>query len=249
MKIAIIEDEEALALYLERMLEQIDPNFEVAFRSDGVADAVEQLSNHRNLDLIFLDIYLSDGLCFEIFDQAEVDCPIIFTTAYNEYALNAFEVNGIDYLLKPIRKENLQRAIDKFYKFDFGGKVSQNQFLTIADQLIKKNRYKTNFLLPYKGRLIPLHVDDFRYFAVDNGVVRGVTQDNRMFILDESLDELVDQLDPELFQRANRQYLVHRDAIRDIEYYFNGRLALNLLPPAKGHVLVSKAKATEFKTG
>ena len=132
-------------------------------------------------------------------------------------------------------------------KYARGNTTPNQDLLRVATELIKKQRYRTHFLLPYKDRLIPLHTDDFRYFMVENGVVRGITKENKMFLLDESLDELSDQLDPEVFQRANRQFLVNRDAIRDIESYFNGRLSINLTPPPKEQVLVSKARATRFK--
>lgn len=249
MKILIIEDEEHAVRHLLRLIEEcVDaPNIQSVI--DNVEEAVEFLSGNPPLDLIFLDIYLADSISFEIFRQVHVDTPIIFTTAYDEYAIQAFDLNSIDYLLKPIRRENLEKALDKFHRL--GNR--QNLVLDagavrlLTDLIGGPASYKQSFLLSHRERLIPVATDDFAYFEIRNEVVRGVTFEHRQFLMDETLQELDDQLNPATFYRANRQFLVNYRTIVDIEHYFNGRLLLNLEPAPEEKVLISKARAGEFK--
>lgn len=249
MNILIVEDEAYLADQLEQVIRKIEPSIQSISKAHAVHKTVELLQMHPDFDLIFMDIYLADGLAFEVFEKVNVYTPVIFTTAFDQYAIKAFEVNSIDYLLKPIRKEAVQKAISKYHKLSGLSRSTpyHTKLMELADTLSQQKRYKKHFLIPHKNRLIPLHADDFRYFHVSNGVVLGITVENKHFVLDKSLDELSEDLDPVTFYRANRQFLVHRDAVQYIEYYFNGRLSLNLSPVANEHVLVSKVKATEFK--
>jgi two-component system LytT family response regulator len=174
---------------------------------------------------------------------------VIFTTAYDEYAIQAFELNSIDYLLKPVRKERLQQAMDKFQRLNSRNNqlLNEQHLLNITRELSKANNYKRHFLIPYKDRLIPVHADEFAWFEIKSGVVRGITFDKKHWLLEESLDELTDTLSPEVFYRANRQFLVSRKAIQEIEYYFNGRFCLHLSPNPDEPVLISKAKAGKFR--
>lgn len=179
-------------------------------------------------DLVFMDIHLADGSAFEIFNHVEIRCPVIFTTAYDEYALKAFKVNSVDYLLKPIGIDDIRHALEKLKRL--------------------QESYKTHFLIPVKGdKLIPVSVDMILFFHIDNGMVKGVLDDGTSFVFTQTLDELSDCVNPSLFFRVNRQYLVARKAVRDIDLWFNGRLSLNLKIPVPEKILVSKARAGEFK--
>jgi two-component system LytT family response regulator len=249
MKIAIIEDEERAVQQLKSLLPETIPAADVVAVIDTVEESVAWLGNRPAVDLIFLDIHLADGACFSIFQQCKIDIPVIFTTAYDQYAIKAFEVNTIDYLLKPVRKERLQQALDKFQRLNDRqqGTLPEQQLQQITREITKASSYKRHFLIPHKDRLIPVQADDFAFFEIKGGVVRGITFDKKHWLLEESLDELTEELHPEAFYRANRQFLVSRKAIKEIEYYFNGRFCLHLSPNPEEPVLVSKAKAGKFR--
>jgi two-component system LytT family response regulator len=250
MKILIIEDEERAAAQLQDMAREIMGDAAFAGTIDNIEDAVEFLASGPDIDLIFLDIHLSDGSSFEIFKEVKVDIPIIFTTAYDQYAIQAFDVNSIDYLLKPIRKEKLQQAIEKFLRLEGKRQPAINEtVLEIITQMIGgTKKYKQNFLVPHKDRLVPVPAGEFAFFDITGGVVTGTKFDKKRLQMEErSLEELAEVLDPAYFYRANRQYLINRKAIHEIEYYFNGRLFLRLFPGPNEKVLVSKARASHFK--
>jgi two-component system, LytTR family, response regulator LytT len=242
MKIAIIEDEEMAVQQLKSLLPACIANARVVAVIDTVEEAVAWLNTRPAVDLIFLDIHLADGSCFSIFQQSKIDIPVIFTTAYDQYAIRAFEANSIDYLLKPVRNERLQQAVEKFQRL-----TSQQQLQLLTHEITKATSYKRHFLIPYKDRLIPVQADAFAWFEIKGGVVRGITFDKKHWLLEETLDELTEALNPEAFYRANRQFLVNRKAIKEVEYYFNGRFCLHMLPIPEEPVLVSKAKAGCFR--
>lgn len=245
MKLLIIEDEAGAAAQLTAMLQAQVKGAEIMAVIDSVEEAVRYLSATPAIDLIFLDIYLSDGISFDIFRDLHIDTPVIFTTAYDQYAIRAFELNSIDYLLKPLRAEQLQSALDKYRQRK--QQVDAAMIAAIRQMMGGNNSWKKNFLIPFKDRLIPVPADAFAYFETSNGIVRGIQFDKKMHHMEETLEELAEKLDPALFYRANRQYLVSRRAIVDVQYYFNGRLYLNLVVPPAEKVLVSKAKAGDFK--
>ena len=249
MKIAIIEDEEMAVQQLKSLLPACTVNADVVAVIDTVEETVAWLNTRPAVDLIFMDIHLADGSCFAIFQQCKIEIPVIFTTAYDQYAIRAFEVNSIDYVLKPVRNERLQQALDKFQRLTSQSKVilSQQQLQLITHEVTKSANYKRHFLIPYKDRLIPVQADEFAWFEIKSGVVRGITFDKKHWLLEETLDELADTLNPEAFYRANRQFLVSRKAIKEVEYYFNGRFCLHMLPVPEEPVLISKAKAGRFK--
>jgi len=250
MNILIIEDEENLAYQLVKMITELEPEAKVMGIFGSIKQTIDFIQTSPDIDLMLVDIYLSDGLSFEIFEQVNPKVPLIFCTAYDQFAVKAFELESVDYLLKPIRKEDLQRALRKF------GRVYKNKIidtrlgenLRLLNEKLKSNKaYRKNFLLQKKDRLIPVGVDEISYFHSEFGMVKCITGDNRLFTLDESLDSLNEELDPALFYRVNRQYLVRKESIIDVEFCFNGRLLLNVTPPAQDMILVSKAKAGEFK--
>jgi two-component system response regulator LytT len=249
MKIAIIEDEERAVQQLKSLLPETVPSADVVAVIDTVEESVAWLGARPPIDLIFLDIHLADGACFSIFQQCKIDVPVIFTTAYDQYAIKAFELNSIDYLLKPVRKERLQQALDKFQRLNNRHQLAipEQQLQLITREITKATSYKRHFLIPYKDRLIPVQANAFAFFEIKGGVVRGITFDKKHWLLEESLDELTDELCPDAFYRANRQFLVSRKAIKEIEHYFNGRFCLHLLPNPEEPVLVSKAKAGRFR--
>lgn len=246
----IIEDEERAASQLAAMIRQQWPEASFAPVLDSIAEAKAYLTTRPPIDLVFLDINLSDGLSFDIFNGLQLDIPIIFTTAYDQYALQAFELNSIDYLLKPIRPEKLAHALEKYQRLESRRQMVPGlAALAGLQELLQTNRsYKKNFLIPWKDRLLPVPVCDMAWFELKNGLVYGTTLQKASYVLEEkSLDELTEVLPPGNFYRVNRQFLVNRQAIREVQFYFNGRLWVNILPPPAEKVLISKARAGHFR--
>lgn len=250
MNILIIEDEDSAASQLAAMVAPHFGQVDFAPVIDNVEDARDFLAAGPAIDLIFLDINLSDGLSFSIFKDLVIDIPVIFTTAYDQYAIQAFELNSIDYLLKPIRSEKLTQAIDKFKRLD--NKQQMVPEMVSIDNVRKlinaEGAYKRNFLVPHKDKLIPLGVADIAWFELQHTLVRGMTHHKVSYYMEEkSLEELGAILDPWEFYRANRQYLVSRKAIKEVQHYFNGRLYVHVQPAPQEKILISKAKAGHFK--
>lgn len=255
MKAIIIEDEKAAVRNLTSLLNEVQSKTEIIATIDSIADTIEWFSANAMPHLVFMDIHLADGSAFEIFEHIHITCPIIFTTAYDEYALNAFKVNSIDYLLKPIGKEDIERAFVKLNRFTGGsGELPLPDFhtdhlLNLMRSLRKQESYKTHFLIPTKGdKLLPISVEMIRLFYIKDSQVKAVLEDNTEYAFPQTLDELTECLDPALFFRVNRQYLLAREAIKDIDLWFNSRLSINLRHPVDTEkILVSKTRVTEFK--
>lgn len=253
MKVVIIEDEKNLATQLQKMLIELEPGVTILKMLESVHESVEFLRSSETPDLMIVDIYLNDGLSFDIFKQVNCPCPVIFCTAYDQYALKAFELDSVDYLLKPIKKDNLQKAISKFKRMYQEGESPENlislsqSIESLYQKIGAAKSYQKNFLLPYKDRLVPVSVVDVAYFHAENGLVKCVTKDSKLYPMDLSLDALIEKLDPNDFYRANRQFIIKKESIVDVEYYFNGRLYLNIHPKPTESIIISKAKATEFK--
>ena len=248
MKIVIIEDEIIAAQTLIKMVCEIRNDFNIIAVLQTIEDSVEWFRKNETPDLVFMDIHLADGSSFSIFENIKIDCPIIFTTAYNEYALDAFEVNGIDYLLKPINKSRLAKAIGKFSNFSY-----RNDNTDIIARLVKtidekQKHTKTHFLIPYKDKLMPLAIEDIAYFYAELKIARVITFDSQSYSLDSSLEELMKHLNPDQFYRVNRQYIVAHKAIKDISIWFGGKLSVNLTVPVSEKIIVSRARAAEFKS-
>lgn len=247
MKVLIIEDEIMAAKTLKKLLGEVCPDVETVGILESVEDSVEWISQHPMPDLIFMDIHLADGSSFAIFDKVIVTCPVIFTTAYDEYALKAFEVNSIDYLLKPISRESLERAIGKFNNLSGRG-IEQRQFDALLKQLGAKPKFKSCFLLPERDKLVPLPTSEIAYAYIDTKTVKLVTFENKMFYMNQTLDDILVQLDPQQFFRANRQFVISRSAVKDVSVWFGNKLAINLVVETPEKVIVSKARVAEFKT-
>jgi len=248
MKIVIVEDELAASENLVYMLNQINPDIEVLAVLDSVRASVEYFAVPTDAELVFMDIHLADGLSFEIFDQVQITKPVIFTTAYDQYALKAFKVNSIDYLLKPVDEDELAKALTQF-EVQSQIESSPNVQMKGLLNLIKANTetYKTTYLVSLRDQLIPIKTASLAYLYIDTGIVKGVTKDNQHYTFDKKLEDIESELDPSYFYRVNRQLIVHKDAIANIKYYFNGKLILNVLPVFKEQIVVSKAKSKAFK--
>ncbi|RGN47663.1 MULTISPECIES: LytTR family DNA-binding domain-containing protein [unclassified Bacteroides] len=247
MKSLIIEDEKAAVRNLTAILTDVAPEIEIIGAPDSVADAIEWFASNPMPELVFMDIHLADGSAFEIFEHIQIKCPVIFTTAYDEYALRAFKVNSIDYLLKPINEQDVRAALTKLKNL-YAVPSSTLDLQQLLYQLKHEESYKTYFLVPTKGdKLIPLSIKEIAYFYITEGSVKVVTNESREYILPRTLDELTDSLNPTIFFRANRQFLISRDAIKDIDLWFNNRLAINLYISTPEKIVISKARAGEFK--
>ena len=247
MKAIIIEDESVAAQALRSLIKEIDPGMEIVTTLQTIEESEEWFEENPMPDLVFMDIHLADGSSFAIFDKVEVTCPIVFTTAYDEYALKAFEVNSIDYLLKPINKTDLARALNKYKNLSSkGDNASLEGLLAQMGELRKK--YKTAFLIPERDKLIPLATNNIAYIYIDTKTVKAVSMDNRTYYLNQTLDEIMAQLDPQLFFRANRQFIISRNAVKDMSVWFGNKLAINLSVPVPEKIIVSKARVGEFKT-
>ncbi|MDW3209773.1 MAG: LytTR family DNA-binding domain-containing protein [Reichenbachiella sp.] len=246
MKVLIVEDEGIAADRLIQLLEQLDASIEVVEHLDSVKSVVEWFESHATPDLAFFDIQLADGLSFEVFEQVEVRCPIIFTTAYDQYAIEAFKVNSIDYLLKPMVEADLQRALDKFQKQK---QPAQNVDVSTLMKLMQQQTksYKERFVIKVGEHLKSVLTEDVEIFLSENKATYLLSKDNKRFIIDFTLDQIQEAIDPKSFFRINRKYLIHIDGIKDIITYSNSRLKLELHHFNADDLIVSREKVAQFK--
>lgn len=250
MKVIIVEDEVPAAEKLERYLLKYDPAIEIVASFDAVSKAVPWLKeNQSNVDLIFMDIQLIDGLSFQIFQQVQVDRPVIFTTAFNEFALDAFKVNSIDYLLKPITFTDLSAALKKFENL-------RQQFQSANDQMdrvrhafssLKAKEYKTRFMVKLGEHIRSITTDQINLFYAEGRDVFLITTQGRKFIIDYTLESLEDILDPKVFFRLNRTYILNINAIKDVLVYSNSRLKITMHQEFDREIIVSREKVNDFK--
>jgi two-component system LytT family response regulator len=248
MKAVIVEDEIVAAQNLQRLIGQANSEIEIITVLKSIEESVEWFSINPNPDLVFMDIHLSDGSSFTIFEKVKINAPVIFTTAYDEYALKAFEVNSIDYLLKPISRKDLERALSKFKTFSSKPYFDPDVLSALAASM-KENtvRYKSNFLIPHKDKLIPLSVEKIAFMYSESKMVNINTFDGEKYYFDTSLDELYKQLDTDKFFRANRQYIIAHKAIKEISLWFGNKLSVHLSVAVPEKIIVSKARVAEFK--
>lgn len=250
MNVLIIEDEKAAARNLAGLLTQIDPGIEVLATIDSVVDSVDWLSAHTP-ELIFMDIHLADGSAFDIFDRCRVESPVIFTTAYDEYALKAFKVNSIDYLLKPISAADLAQAIQKFttlHRQPASAAPVVGDLENLLRTIHRAQHYTTHLLLPKSGnKLVPLSLSDVTYFYIEDSVVWARTADQRRLAVPHTLDQLTEMVDPARFFRANRQFLIAKEEIAEIELWFGSRLSLRLKSSPGTKIIINKPRVSEFK--
>lgn len=250
INVAIIEDEELARRQLKRLLDATETSINVVFEGESVAEAIEFFNTNPSIDLVFLDIQLSDGLSFDIFKSVAIDTPVIFTTAFNQYAIQAFKQNSIDYLLKPIAPDELKQALAKFERLAASKEtttLNPEQFNLISQLLAPTaNAFKMRFLGKFGNQLHTISTQEIAYFYADDIVVFVVTESGKRFQLDYKLDQLEQLCDPKLFHRINRKLIIKASAVKHLEKHLNGRYAVQLEPTFQEQVLVSKARVHGF---
>ena len=251
MKILIVEDEELAADRLASLIREVIPEVTIEGPLDTVFATIAHLNSNPDYDLIFLDIQLADGKSFSIFEECKIITPVIFTTAYDEYALQAFELNSVDYLLKPINKEKLRNSIEKFKKLrDYYTEENPNSQLyeIIRDLRFPKPQvYKSRFLINRGDSMLPFKVSEIACFYAEDKEVFLLTHDNKRHIIPNSVEELSANLDPKLFFRVNRQFIISADAVRKVHNYFNFKLKIEIKADPKIEIIVSRLKTAAFK--
>lgn len=250
MNLLIVEDEQLLARQLINLLESLAPEAKVAGHTTGIEATVKWLETNPTPDLIFMDIELADGQCFEIFTRFPIKAPIIFTTAYDEFALKAFKVNSIDYLLKPIRREDLQSALAKWRELRQQTTPALVNINTLVTDLVKAHTttpFKDRFLVKQGQKLISVNTSDIAFFLAKNTLNHLVTKSKQKFIIDYTLDELEDLLEPKAFFRANRQFILSHDVIAAVHAWFNGKLKVELNVSAGEEIIISRDRAPHFR--
>ena len=244
MKAVIIEDEKLASHYLKSLLQEPNLEIEVVAILDNVKDAILWLAEH-SVDIIFLDIHLGDDISFSIFEKLDINTPVIFTTAYNEYAIKAFKLNSIDYLLKPIDKEELTNAINKL-KNQYTSNKSFD-FQKLLEAMRQQDDYQERFMVVSGQKIKSIQVDQIAYFLSEGRYVKLVTKSNEKYLLDQSLESLESKLNPNQFYRINRQVIVGFDSIRQMIIWSKSRVKLELNPTTEMDVIVSIDKSGEFK--
>lgn len=250
MIVLIIEDEQLTAKNLEKMILELIPDAEIEGILPSVKDAVDWFGSNPMPDIAFMDIHLTDGSSFSIFDKVDISCPIVFTTAYDEYALKAFEVNSVDYLLKPVDKRSLQRSLEKMKRLAAAPQKEDNSELIrkVADAILKGGTvYKSSLLVPVKDKFIPVKVRDIAYIYFEDKRAAVTLFDGTRHIMNNLLDEIMKQLDPAQFYRANRQFIISRTVVKDITVWFGSRIVVNLSVDVPERVVVSRTHVQEFK--
>ena len=247
MRVLIVEDETAASENLIAMLQETDSEIEVVKVLESVQQTVRWLNSNPAPDLIFMDIHLSDGSAFTLFQEMEVTAPIVFTTAYDQYALDAFAVNSVDYLLKPIKASELSRALDKFRRWTRSDVMDYLQRMMKMRPADAPAVYTTSLLLPVKDRLVPVSMDEVAFFYSTERKTQIHLKSGEVMAYNKSLDSIIGSLDPSRFFRANKQYIVARDCVKDIVVWFDSRLLLRMTTELPEPLFVSKNKAAEFK--
>lgn len=245
MRVLIVEDETAASENLMAMLQEQDSSIEILGVLESVQQVVRWLSTHPEPELIFMDIHLSDGSAFSLFDQMEVHSPVIFTTAYDQYALNAFNVNSIDYLLKPVKMKDLKRALDKFNRW------TQPDVMAYVERMMAmkngQQSYKQALLVQVKDKLVPVDVNDIACIYSSERNTSIYLKNGKNMAYNKSLDTIIGSLDPRRFIRANKQYIVSKDVILDLVVWFDNRLLVHVPIDLPEPMFISKNKASEFK--
>lgn len=245
MKVLIIEDEQATAQRLKKMILEIDPQTEVLDILDSIESAVSWHQSHPAPELIFQDIQLADGSSFEIFKQVEVETPIIFTTAFDQYAIDAFQVNSIDYLLKPIVREKLAESIEKFNRV-YKKNPASIDYNALA-KIIQKDDYQKRFIVRYGQKIKSIETAQIAYFYTESGNNFFRTFNNETYPVDFSLDKLEKLLDPDIYYRINRQFIIHIKAIHEMYTYSKSRVKIELNPPCEIDTIASTERSGDFK--
>jgi len=244
MKILIVEDETAAYENLVDIIAEVDPSIEIAGYTESVRQMITWLQANPNPDLILMDIQLSDGSAFSLFSSINLEVPIIFTTAYDEYAIEAFKVNSIDYLLKPIKVEEMRRAIDKFRKLT---RQDLMNYLTELNQIAPIPKFKDKLLIPVKDKLLPVDMKEISFFYTTNKNTSVFIRGGRTYPYSKTLEQIEGTLNPMEFIRANKQFIIARSSVKNITIWFDSRLLINLDVEPPERIYISKNKAAEFK--
>lgn len=246
MKVLIIEDEQFTAQRLETLIKEYDPSYEICAKLASVEESIEWFSNNAEPDVIFQDIALSDGTCFEIYEKHKVSAPVIFTTAYSQYALQSFDLNSIDYLVKPYDGDDINRVLDKLKNFANLFKAPE---MPVVKELVGRpeKAFKSRFLVKIGDNYKTVLAQNISFVNSDEGLSFAVTIDGQKYPLDQTLTELEKQLDPASFFRVNRKMIVSVDCIQKISTWFSGRMKLSIVPDPKEEVVVSRDRVKDFK--
>jgi two-component system response regulator LytT len=256
MKILIVEDEDLAVKKLKKTLASVDEKAIVVGETDSIKSTVSWLENNPVPDLILMDIELADGQSFEIFNHVQVKSPVIFITSYDEYALKAFKVNSVDYLLKPVQKEDLNSALEKFREMKkiyttepaASPQISIDDLVKELQQKLQTKEYRKRFLVKHGQKLVSVDVEDIAYFFSDGRLNFFKTNDNKKFVVDYTMDELNEMLDPDRYFRISRSFYISVDSVSQIHDYFGNRLILHLKPETEKEAIVSREKVSDFKT-
>lgn len=247
MKVVIIEDETLSANHLEKMILKYDKDIVIQAKLESVSESIKWFEENQEPDLLFLDIHLEDGLSFAIFEKIKIKSPIIFTTAFDEYAIKAFKMKSIDYLLKPINQDDLFKSLDKFKEYNFDKKESID-IVSLYEIINKKEpTFKERFSVNIGTKIKTINIEEIAYFYSEESTTFMVTNDKCEYPIDYSLDQLNEQLNPKYFFRVNRQFLLKLKAIKNIHVFPKSRLKLELNPPTEKEIFVSIDKVTKFK--
>jgi len=254
MNILIVEDEELAVKKLQKTLAAVDPDANVVAITDSIKSTVEWLEDNPSPDLILMDIELSDGQSFEIFSRVQLKSAVIFTTSYDEYALKAFKVNSIDYLLKPVQKEDLDAALRKFQQmkkmYNTESAPQDMNVESLINELRNKlqpREYRKRFLVKNAQKLVSIEVEDIAFFFSDGRLNFFKTYDNKKYVVDYTMDELEEMLNPERYFRISRSFYIAVDSVDQIHDYFGNRLLLHLKPEVDKEAIVSREKVSDFK--
>jgi two-component system, LytTR family, response regulator LytT len=244
MKVLIIEDEIPAQLQLERLIQANYPDIEIAAKIDSVKESVKWLNRNRP-DLIFMDVELSDGKCFEIFKQVNIDVPVIMTTAYSDYAIKAFKVNSIDYLLKPLDDGDFIQAVEKSKRLNQKNVTAYQDIEKLLTKNIPKE-YRERFIVKLSDQIKVLSIDEIAYFIAEEKVTFIVSKAGKRYLIDSSLDSIEVQLNPKKFFRLSRNCVSNISSVKTVSKYFNSRLKIKLEPPYSEDIVVSRIRVQEF---
>jgi DNA-binding LytR/AlgR family response regulator len=246
MNVLIVEDEIAAARRLAKMLAAIEPESQVLAITDSISSTVEWLKVNPEPELILMDIHLADGSSFKIFDEVKIKCPIIFTTAFDQYAIQAFKVNSIDYLLKPIKQEELVTSLTKFKEHR-----AEKSYIDIEKLLVELRKpqqdYQLRFVVQFADKLKSIETGTIAYFMAMEKSIFLVTEDNHRYAIDYTLEKLDEVLNPEMFYRINRKFIVNFSSIKGMFTYSKSRVKIELTPNPETEVIVSSERASGFK--
>lgn len=247
MKAIIIEDEKLSAEHLSNLLKRIDASIEIIANFDSVKKSVEAFQKGIKADVLFCDIHLADGLSFDIFTKTTIDTPVIFTTAYDEYAIKAFKLNSVDYLLKPIGHEDLNIAIDKLKKITQHQQINVFENIANAYQQLQK-QYKNRFMVKMGDNIVSIKSEEILHFIAEDGITLLITNTKKRYSIDYTLDQIENLISPDLFFRINRKVIININSIQKVSAYFNSRLKINTDLLEDESAIVSRERVSDFKS-